>query len=122
MHTSAGKVDYSLIRKPKSDSTQVLVIAECCIMIIGESWITPYSMCDNLSARSLGSATNTVGSHSPPHLGAGAVFYDGADQITLEEVSARSVCLSGLKDYKLGCTNIELHCRSSSSLSTSCKL
>lgn len=43
----------------------VLVIAECSIMIIG-------------------SATDTVGQHSP--LGGDPVSYDGADQITLEEL------------------------------------
>ena len=33
-----------------------------------------------------GSATNTVGSHSPPNIGMGTISYDGADLITIEEV------------------------------------
>lgn len=41
-------------------------------------------VCNKLIVYLSGSATDTVGQHSPP--GANPVSYDGADQITLEEV------------------------------------
>ncbi|MCJ1310858.1 hypothetical protein MMC25_004526 [Agyrium rufum] len=61
----------------------ILVIAECTIVIIGAT-------------------TNTLGSHSPANLGLGAITYDGADQITLEELEfpfdlMQIVCLMTLK-------------------------
>ena len=55
-------------------------------MIIGESPAIVSSIFNNLSAYIPGSATNTIGQHTP--LNVNPVTYDGADQITLEEVSS----------------------------------
>ena len=71
-------------------------------MITGESWFGECFTFGNLSKSDLGSATNTVGSHSPPGIGFGAVFYDGADQITLEEVRTSPFYHSALGSVTYG--------------------
>jgi len=63
-------------------------------MIIGESCFAYFYAHNSLSVLSIGSTTNTVGSHSPAGIGFGAIFYNGADQITLEEVSERPFSLA----------------------------
>ncbi len=42
-----------------------------------------------------------MGSHFPSNIGVGAIFYDGADQITLEEVSKWSFHLFRLRKIRL---------------------
>ena len=69
----------------KANDFKALVIAEGVIMIIG-NWILLNSHHTYVKALSAGSATHTVGYHSPPHLGPKIAFYDGPDQMLLEKV------------------------------------
>ena len=62
---------------------QALVIAEGVIMIIGNSLWYPSVAANTLT---VGSATHSVGYHSPPNLGPEVASYDGSSQIMLEKV------------------------------------